>query len=627
MGKWRSLGLLAMAVYGCGELQTEPLSDAGDTIDASPPPPPPPPPAPSDASLDTTPPSEAGVDAGPDARPGLVPVPAPPPPTFPSTIGTLSVGLRTATTAAADTDDPLEICLSATRCFPLALRDVNDFRLGGADVYQFEGVGMPRSEVDRVVLRTLSPLPVDNDRYTPACLDLRFDGEPVYCNDAIGVHIGTGTTAGEVPEWTDPAGLRNACTSCLSGKLPGGPVVGAPGADSARVWVRTDATRQVGLYMSEQADGTGAVPVAWAYPRPEKDFTAVLTAPSLQPDRRYSYRVVVDGAPSEPFRPIRTAPSASAKVRLAMGSCARSAAQPIYGPLKAANLDMFLFLGDNHYGNSPYIEAHRWQYRRLDAMALRREFLASVPALATWDDHDFVANNSDGACGGREDALRGFAEAWPNPSFGTATTPGAFTKARLGPVEVILADCRYYRPRVNDPEQRCTLEGAPVSTDFINGPLGAAQFTWLVDSIANSTAAFKLVGCGSLFTSTGIDSWRSFPEARTRLFDELAARNVGGVVLVSGDIHRSEVRVMPRTTGYPMLELVSSAMAQFPVADNPGRAVCNGTDPLRRFCYPWDAFTSVEVDATVADPSLVAVIHDEQGVEKFRHRVLRSELR
>jgi len=614
-----ALACVALAAWACGSTEDAPSTDAGTLEDTST----------TDAAGDTALPVnvDAGADAADGGPVGLVPVAPPPRPTFPSTVGTLTVTLRTSAAAAADTDDPLEVCLSQTRCFPLNLRDVDDFRLGGTDVYQLEGVNMPRSEVDRVVLRTQSPAGIDNDRYTPACLDLRFDGEPVYCNDKLdGVHVGTGTSVGETTAYRDPVGLRNLCTSCLGGKLPGGPALGAPASDSARVWVRTDATRQVGLYVSESADGAGAVPLAWAYASPTRDYAVTLEPKGLSPNRTYAYRVMVDGDTSEPFRPLKTAPSTTSKVKLGMGSCARDDAQPIYGPLARQGLDLFLFLGDSHYGNTPYVEAHRYQYRKLDALAGRRSFLSTVPVLSTWDDHDFVANNSDGACGGREDALRAFTEAWPNPSFGLPATPGAFTRARFGPVEVVLADCRYYRPRIDDPERRCTLDGAPASVDTASGLLGAPQWSWLVDALATSTAPFKIVGCGSLFTGSSLDSWRSFPAARDRLFAELAAKKVPGVVLASGDIHRSEIRVTPRANGYPLTELVSSPMAQYPVASEPGRTVCNGADPLRRFCYPWDSFVSIEIDGAAADPKLEAVVRDEQGVEKFRHTLLRSQL-
>ncbi len=97
-------------------------------------------------------------------------------------------------------------------------------------------------------------------------------------------------------------------------------------------------------------------------------------------------------------------------------------------------------------------------------------------------------------------------------------------------------------------------------------------------------------------------------------------------MFISGDIHRSEVRVTPRPTGYAIPELVSSPMAQYPLATNPDRTACDGADPRRRFCYPWDSFMSIEVDASVANPTLTAIIHDERGAPRHRYVVRRSEL-
>ena len=149
-------------------------------------------------------------------------------------------------------------------------------------------------------------------------------------------------------------------------------------------------------------------------------------------------------------------------MRLGLGSCARRDTTALYGPIGAADLDAFLFLGDNHYGNSPALDRHRFEYRRLDREAARAALLATVPAMAIWDDHDFVANNADGLCAGGDQARRGFAEAWPNLGLAEAAAgPGTASVARFGPVEVFGLDCRSFRPRVDDLLRTCD-PGAPV---------------------------------------------------------------------------------------------------------------------------------------------------------------------
>jgi len=135
----------------------------------------------------------AGADAG--APGGLTAAPEPPAPSFPDVIDTLTISLRTGTAESAGTDDPVELCLTETDCFDPNTPEIDDRQVGLVDELHFSGIDLPRSAVDRVVLRSRSDPATDNDRWTPECLHLRFDGEPVYCNDTIGAHIGTGASA------------------------------------------------------------------------------------------------------------------------------------------------------------------------------------------------------------------------------------------------------------------------------------------------------------------------------------------------------------------------------------------------------------------------------------------------
>lgn len=605
--------LAASVVGGCGD------EAPGDVPDASP--------MPVSDAAGTSSSSGAPADAAMDAGIVLRAAPEPAAPTFPATIGTLSVGLRVDGAATSGSDDPFEVCFASsatavpTNCQHLNLASpVNDFRVGGFDRYHFEGFNVARSSAKYVVVRPVAGAGADALRL--ACVDVRFDGEPVHCASNVDALIGSGNAAGESPELRQA--LANSCTSCESSKLVHGPKIGPSGADKVRVWARTDATRKVALYLSENADGTGEVPVAWAYPKPENDFAVTLeSAVPLAPNHTYYYRVGVDADVKTPVRRLRTELSTKSSVRLGMGSCAKEDAQPIYGALLNAKPDAFLFLGDNHYANSAELDVHRYQYRRMDALTTRTAFLSEVHSLATWDDHDFVENNSDGLCAGRATALRAFKEAWPNPAFGTAQVPGAYASAHFGPLDVFMLDCRSYRPRVNDPDRACDVGAAPPAVQDLNaGPLGETQYQWLMTELAASVAPFKVVACGSLFTSTGVDSWASFPVARDRLFAELTTRKIQGVVLASGDIHRTEFRKLDRAGTYPLYELVSSPMARI------GANTCPTPLALPRVaCFDQgNSFVTIDVEGIAADPSLTARIFDEVGVEHGKLTLLRSQL-
>lgn len=166
----------------------------------------------------------------------------PPPPTFPARIGHLTFAIRTGSGANDGTDaNTLSLCLSETRCFPMNVADVNDFRRGEMDVYHFEGVDLPRSAVDRVEIRSAN----GTDAWRPTCVEMQWDGEPVHCADGLTGLFGNAT--GELSRWRDPAGVHRGCASCYPDLVTHGPVVGAVTPSAARVMVRSDATRQVVL--------------------------------------------------------------------------------------------------------------------------------------------------------------------------------------------------------------------------------------------------------------------------------------------------------------------------------------------------------------------------------------------
>jgi alkaline phosphatase D len=297
-----------------------------------------------------------------------------------------------------------------------------------------------------------------------------------------------------------------------------------------------------------------------------------------------------------------TPPEGPARRRIAMGSCAKAAEQPIFDAIRASKPDAFVFLGDNHYANTADRSALLAHYRAAHAIPRRRELLASTPIFATWDDHDFVGNNTDGNAPGKEVALRTFREYWANGRYGLPDTPGVYSAHDLGDVLLVLLDGRYAR-NVGGPEM-----------------LGRAQEDWLVRTLKESRATFKLVAIGSQWTLQGTpDSWAAFRTARARLFRALEDANVGGLVLLSGDVHKSELREV-RAGRRTLPELTASPLT-------PRNSRCR-KGPGLRACVAGDTptFLTMDIDTTRRDPTLTARIVDVEGKERARWEVLRSSL-
>lgn len=527
----------------------------------------------------------------------------PGPPVYPEVVDTIHLTLRTATGTYDGSDDGgVSICLGPDHCLSPYLPEWNDLEPGNRDVSAHEGLGWARAELDRFTIGTTD----GEDQWQPDGFQLSFDGEPVHCREVEGLEIGDASD--EVLSWTDPDGLGLGCESLFEATLTHGPMVGAVGPDRATLWVRTDATRQVRFFVAEDEEGLAtAEAVHTAWPLASEDFTHRVTIQGLQPGRRYVYRVEVEDQVSGPYE-LFTAPEEGevGLFTLAFGSCSKDDEQPVFGSVVAWDPDVFLFIGDNHYGDTDHLSDLRQHYRWAHERPLRRDLLASTSILATWDDHDFVGNNTDGSEPGRDTALRVFEEYWANASFGLDGTPGVFTRQRWGDVELFLVDVRYHRG--------------------VDGTLlGAAQREWLIDALAESDATFKLVASGGQWGPYGSDdSWAPWEEDRYEVFGAIAERGIGGVVLLSGDIHRFELRELsPGSGGYPLPELTSSPLA-YAVGASCGD---DATEPDRLTCLDGtNGFIGVTVDTTLADPTLTADIIDEAGVVHESWTIPRSAL-
>lgn len=523
----------------------------------------------------------------------------PGPPTFSSTVGIVHIVTRTGTGATNGTDDGVTACLSSSHCTSVNKVDWNDLEPGMVDVQVIEGAGWPRSSLDRFNVRISG----GTDRWVPTCFSVRLDGEPVYCHEVSGVLMGS--ESGETPSWTDSAGLTNQCVTCYDTPITQGPVVGTTGADHATIWLRADATRLVKLRVSDRTEGLlTAGPVAYRYPAAGSDFTEHINVYGLRPGTTYHYDFEIEGERYGPWS-FTTAPETpgTTRTRLAFGSCARFDDQPIFAQIAAWDPDIFLFIGDNHYANSSDLASLRQFYRHALDRPLRKPLLHDRTILSTWDDHDYVGNNTDGTAPGKDVALRVFQEYQPNGSFGTPDTLGVFSVHRWGDIEIYLLDDRYWR-------------------GIDDSILGDAQESWLLENLAASDATFKLLASGSQWTTQGTsDSWAAFPTAQARFLQGLVDRNVEGVVLLSGDIHRSELRLLPGAPGgYSLPELTSSPLAN----DN---STCRTSTELRTCLDSGNSFIVLDIDATASDPSLLVQLVDETGVVRNTWEILRSELR
>ena len=81
--------------------------------------------------------------------------------------------------------------------------------------------------------------------------------------------------------------------------------------------------------------------------------------------------------------------------RIAFGSCAKQdQPQPIWESVVATKPQLFLFIGDNIYGDTEDMAVLKQKWNLLGAQPGYQKLKQTCPVLATWDDHDYGANDA-----------------------------------------------------------------------------------------------------------------------------------------------------------------------------------------------------------------------------------------
>ena len=114
--------------------------------------------------------------------------------------------------------------------------------------------------------------------------------------------------------------------------------------------------------------------------------------------------------------------------RIAFGSCADQAKpQPIWDAILAYRPELFIFAGDNVYGDFNSADAANLKraYETAEGIAGYNRLRDTIAHLAVWDDHDYGINDGGGDFPHKAVAKELFLKFWKVP----ATTSGGPAKA------------------------------------------------------------------------------------------------------------------------------------------------------------------------------------------------------
>ena len=268
--------------------------------------------------------------------------------------------------------------------------------------------------------------------------------------------------------------------------------------------------------------------------------------------------------------------------RIAFGSCAEQAdSQPIWDAILAYKPELFIFAGDNVYGDFNTADAGplRKAYATADAIAGYNKLRDSVSHLAVWDDHDYGLNDGGGDFPHKAVSKDLFLDFWKVPASDVRRTrEGIYHAHIIGPpgmrVQIILLDMRWFRSPLKLTDQR----GAAGKERYLPDPdpaktmLGEPQWAWLAAELRKPAELRLLVSSIQVLAEGhGWERWGNFPLERQKLFDTIRDSRAKGVVLLSGDRHVGALYHEAPADMPPLYEATSSGINKaFSAAKEPG---------------------------------------------------------
>ncbi|WP_437060089.1 alkaline phosphatase D family protein [Streptomyces sp. enrichment culture] len=423
-----------------------------------------------------------------------------------------------------------------------------------------------------------------------------------------------------------PAAARAAETPLPDGVFSLGVASGDPLPDGVVLWTRLAPDPLNGGGMPDRA-----VAVEWeiaederfgrrvrrgvAQARPEFGHSVHVDVRGLRPGRSYWYRFRAGGQLSPAGR-TRTAPhrgSSGGSVRLALASCQnwQHGWFTPYADMLAQDPDVVLFVGDYIYESVPSATALRrhegtgepynlTQYRNRYAQYRTDPDLAAMhanaPFVVTFDDHE-VDNDFAGEIPQDPDkqthdafvarltaAYQAYYEHMPVRASAVPNGPHIrmyrrLEFGRLARLNVL--DTRQYRS-----DQATSQAGA---MDPSLTMLGAAQKSWLLDSLHRSPARWNLIASQIMMAETDLlvgegkqwfyDAWDGYQAERNQFLKEF--RSVRNPVVLTGDRHLTMVSDLKEDFADPGSAVVGAEFVGTSISSN-------GDQDQAAFHREWD---------------------------------------
>ena len=254
---------------------------------------------------------------------------------------------------------------------------------------------------------------------------------------------------------------------------------------------------------------------------------------------------------------------------LGFGSCLhQDRSMAILKTIEKKELDLFMFIGDNVYGDQKdgeldkLIRTYKQQYNNLE------NFLKNVSTEFIWDDHDFGLNDGGSDYRYKDRAKELFLETWKIPSQDPRRLrDGLYFDKMIEKnglkVHLIFLDNRTFKSewKLTDEFNKEGKERYVKDFDPDKTLLGKKQWQWLKDKL-NEDSNIKIIlsSLQILSLGHGWESWDKLPLEREKLFNLIDESNVSNLFILSGDRHRGGFYSFKTGDNNDIYEFTSSSL-------------------------------------------------------------------
>ncbi len=252
---------------------------------------------------------------------------------------------------------------------------------------------------------------------------------------------------------------------------------------------------------------------------------------------------------------------------IAFGSCNKqNNPQPFWKEILKNNPDVFIWGGDNIYGDSDDMIKIANDYKIQNSNPDYKLLKKSIPVMATWDDHDYGKNDAGTEWKMKKQSQQLFLDFLRvEKEDSLRTQEGIYTsrvfKNSKGSIRIIVLDTRYFRSPL---QKDTTGKKRYIPNTYGEGTiLGEKQWFWLENELKSSTADFNIIVSSIQFLSGehGWECWANFPTEVERLKHMITKHKVKNALILSGDRHISEFSKTELSgLAYPLIDFTSSGL-------------------------------------------------------------------